>query len=202
MRVVAASGLVIVAHLLGCFPSARLVGRRVGFDPGAAGSGNPGATNALRLGGRAAGAAVLALDLAKGAAAAGVGLVVDGRGLAVLLGAAAVTGHVLPVTRRFREGGKGVATAAGATMVAEPVVAAAAGAVFAVIALVTRRASAASLAAAVLVPVGVAVAGRPASHIAGWAAVAVLVVVRHAANVRRLVAGTEPATTVGGPDGA
>lgn len=202
MSTIAAAGLVVLAHLLGCFPSARLVGRRVGFDPVAGGSGNPGATNALRLGGRRAGASVLALDLAKGAAATGVGLTLDGRSLAVLLGAAAVTGHVLPVTRRFRDGGKGVATAAGAAIVAEPVVAAVAGAAFGVLALVTRRASAASLAAAVLVPVGVAVLGRPALHVAGWAAVAALVLVRHAANVRRLVAGTEPATEVGRPGGA
>jgi len=198
VRFAAVAAAVALAHLLGCFPSARIVGRRSGFDPTAAGSGNPGATNALRLGGRRAGATVLALDAAKGALAAGAGLAGGGHPLGLLLGAAAVTGHVLPATRAFRNGGKGVATAAGAAVVVEPVAAAIAGAVFVAVAVLTRRASVASLAGAAAVPVAVAALGRPAAQVAGWAAIAALVVLRHAANVRRLVAGTEPTTTLEG----
>src|SRR5689334_17894800 len=103
--------LVPLAYLAGMFPTARLVGGRTGHDPTHEGSGNPGASNVYRLAGRRAGAMVFLGDFAKGALAAGVGLAVGGRALGLACGAAAVAGHIAPVTRRFR-GGKGVATAA------------------------------------------------------------------------------------------
>src|SRR4051812_14518120 len=108
----AAAVVVVGAYLLGCFPTAGIVGRRAGFDADSAGSGNPGASNSFRLGGVRAGVLVLVGDGAKGTVAAAAGLLVGGRALALAAGAAAVIGHVAPVTRRFR-GGKGVATAAG-----------------------------------------------------------------------------------------
>lgn len=188
------AGLVLAAHLAGCFPSARLVGRAAGFDPTTAGSGNPGATNALRLGGRKAGAAVLALDLAKGAAPAAIGLGLGGRRLGLLLGAAAVSGHVLPATRGFRSGGKGVATAGGVVLVVDPALAGAAAAAFGAIGGLTRRASAGSVVAAAIVPIGAAAARRAPVEVGGWAAIAALVVARHRSNLRRLAAGTEPET--------
>src|SRR6476469_707060 len=83
--------LVPVAYLLGTFPSASLVARRRGVDVTAAGSGNPGASNTFRLLGWKAGVVVFALDVAKGAIAAGVGLVVaDGHVGAYVLGIAAI----------------------------------------------------------------------------------------------------------------
>ena len=103
---------------------------------------------------------------------------------------AAVTGHVVPLTRRLR-GGKGVATAAGGAAVLHPLVALALAAVFAVVARATHRASVGSLAIAVLLPVGVGIAGRPAWEVMAAAALGALVLVRHGANVRRLLAGTE-----------
>jgi glycerol-3-phosphate acyltransferase PlsY len=169
-----------------------VVGQRSGFDPTAAGSQNPGATNAYRLGGRRAGALVLALDAAKGAVAAGAGWAIGGHCLGVACGAAAVVGHCLPVTRGLR-GGKGVATAAGAAVVLEPAVSLGVGILFLVVARVGRRASVASVLAAVALPIGVAVRGRPLAEVAMWAGVAALVVVRHRSNLARLVAGTEPA---------
>lgn len=111
---------VVVAYGLGTLPTAILVAGRYGVDPTVAGSGNPGATNVLETAGAQAGALTLVGDVAKGLAAAGVGWVVDGRTLAVLCGAAAVLGHVAPVTRRFR-GGKGVATGVGMTAATFPV---------------------------------------------------------------------------------
>ncbi|HEY5888757.1 MAG TPA: glycerol-3-phosphate acyltransferase, partial [Acidimicrobiales bacterium] len=112
--------VVVVAYLVGTFPAAALIGRLTGHDPTAEGSGNPGATNVLRTSGRWAGATVLAIDVAKGALAAGLGLLVGDHTLGVVAGAAAVLGHVAPVGRRF-QGGKGVATAAGASAVVFPV---------------------------------------------------------------------------------
>src|SRR3954447_3355265 len=101
--------LVPLAYLLGTFPSAGLVARGRGVDVTAEGSGNPGASNTFRLLGWKAGAVVFALDFAKGALAAGVGIVVDGHLGAFVLGGAAIIGHTLPITRRFK-GGRGVAT--------------------------------------------------------------------------------------------
>jgi glycerol-3-phosphate acyltransferase PlsY len=195
--VVLLAGAAVAAHLVGCFPSARLVGRVAGFDPAAQGSGNPGATNALRLGGRSAGVAVLVLDVAKGALPAFVGTRVGGTRAGALLGAAAVTGHVLPVTQVFRGGGKGVATAAGAALAVEPVASLIAAGAFGVGYAATRRASVASLAGAVTLPVAVAAARRPIGEVATWTALAAVLVARHAPNIRRLLEGTEPATTLG-----
>ena len=99
-----------LAWLLGTFPSALLVARAHGRDVTTEGSGNPGATNVTRLLGWRAGAVVLLCDFAKGAIAAGVGLLVGGRPGAYVLGVAAILGHTFPL---YRKGGKGVATAAG-----------------------------------------------------------------------------------------
>src|SRR3954447_5481745 len=104
--------LVALGYLLGALPTALAVGRRVGRDPTLEGSGNPGASNVYRTAGAKAGAMVFAGDFLKGAIATGIGLVAADRTLAVACGAAAVLGHIAPVTRRFR-GGKGVVTACG-----------------------------------------------------------------------------------------
>lgn len=186
----------MVGYVLGTLPTALLVGRRTGVDPTTAGSGNPGASNVYRTSGRRAGAVVLVGDLVKGALASGIGLAAGGRGLGLACGAAAVLGHVLPVTR-LRRGGKGVATAAGTVVVLFPWHALVMVAVWAVVVAVTRRASAASITAAASVPVAVAIAGHPAGYVLGVAVIAALVVVRHAANIRRLVRGEEPAIRAG-----
>jgi len=178
------------AYGLGTFPTAQIVGRRLGRDPTREGSGNPGATNVYRTAGRRAGVLVGVVDVLKGAVPTGIGYLVDGRPLATVAWIAAVAGHVLPLTRRLR-GGKGVATAAGGAAVLHPLVALALAAVFAVVARATRKASIGSLAIAVLLPVGVAIAGRPAWEVVAAAALGALVLVRHGANLRRLLAGTE-----------
>lgn len=192
-------GLVTVAgYLLGMFPTAALIGRRTGHDPAAEGSNNPGASNTYRLSGRGAGAAVLAGDVAKGAIAAGLGLVSGGRPLALAAGAAAVLGHMFPITRRFR-GGKGVATASGVTAVLYPLVALAGLLAFLGMVRVTHRASVGSLTLAVLVPLGVAVSGASWWEVAVMTALSVLVVARHHGNIRRLFARSE-ALAGGGAD--
>ncbi len=185
-----------VAFLCGSIPFGLLLVRLTrGVDVRRVGSGNIGATNALRAGGKAVGAAVLGLDLLKGVAGvlAARALLPPGAdaALAGALVVAPVAGHVFTPWLGFR-GGKGVATALGALAVADARVLGVALAAFVVAALPTRMVSAGSVAAAL----GAAAAGfafhGPSSPAFGIAGVALLVVVRHGANIRRMLSGTEP----------
>ena len=182
--------LVVPAYLLGTFPTALLVGRREGRDPTQEGSGNPGASNALRTMGRRAGALVLLGDLGKGVLATAVGWAVLDRRLGVACGLAAVVGHVFPVTRRFR-GGKGVATAAGMALVLLPVPALVLGVVWAAVVKATGAAAAGSVAVAVGLPLADGLLGHPAWEVAALAAGSALVVLRHRDNLDRLRRGEE-----------
>lgn len=176
--------LVPLAWLLGTFPSAVVVARARGVDVLAGGSGNPGASNVARLLGWRYGAVVLALDFGKGVLASGVGLAVGGRPGAYALGAAAVLGHTLPL---YRKGGKGVATAAGMLAVLFPWIALGATVVWFFVAQVLKKASIASLLVTILFPVAAALTGHAAWEVAVLAALAALVVARHAPNIRRLL---------------
>ena len=182
--------LVVLAYLLGTLPSALVVAGRQGVDPTTAGSGNPGATNVYRTAGRWAGLAVFLADAGKGAGAATLGLLVGGRPLGLACWAAATLGHVLPVTRRFR-GGKGVATAGGGSLVLFPVVAAGTFVLFGLMARITGKASLGSITIAVALPVAVAGTGRGLGEVLVAVGICALVLVRHVANIRRLVAGEE-----------
>jgi glycerol-3-phosphate acyltransferase PlsY len=194
------AALVVVAgYLLGTFPTAAMVGRVTGHDPTAEGSGNPGATNVYRTSGRGAGLAVLVIDLAKGALAAGLGLLVGDQLLGLVAGAAAVLGHVAPAGRGFR-GGKGVATAAGMTIVLYPALSLAMGVVFALTVAVTRRSSVGSLVLAVLLPIGVGVTGHSGTEVLITAGVSLVVIARHHENIRRLIRREEaPVRPAGEP---
>ena len=190
---------VVAAYLMGGLPfSSWLVRWSTGADVRLVGSGNPGATNALRVGGVRVGLATLVLDIAKGYAA-----VFLARGLGVeesLLGAvalAAVVGHVYPVWVRFH-GGNGVATAAGAFLILAPLPLAVAAAVFGLVFGVSRVVSLSSVAAAVTVPaVEYVTTGRGGGStelepvILWLVLISLLVVARHHANLRRAWAGEE-----------
>jgi acyl phosphate:glycerol-3-phosphate acyltransferase len=176
--------LVPVAWLLGTFPSAALVARGKGHDVLHEGSGNPGASNVGRLLGWKYGLAVLVMDFAKGAVAAGVGMAVGGRVGAYALGVAAVVGHTFPL---YRKGGKGVAAASGMLAVLFPYIVAGLAVVWFVVARVMKKASLASLLMTVLFPTTAAIAGYAAWEVGVLAALAVLVIARHTANIRRLL---------------
>lgn len=182
--------LVPVAYLLGTFPSASLVARQHGVDVTKEGSGNPGASNVVRLLGWKAGALVLVLDAAKGAIAAAAGLAIDGHQGAWILGVAAVMGHIFPVWSKFK-GGRGVATGAGVFLVVYPGVTLVLALVWILIARGLHKASVASLTVAVLAPIVVIVRGGAAIDIVVVCAVSVLLVLRHASNLRRLFRGEE-----------
>ncbi|HEY3831858.1 MAG TPA: glycerol-3-phosphate acyltransferase [Acidimicrobiia bacterium] len=180
--------LVPVGYLLGTFPSAVLVARARGVDITKQGSGNPGASNVIRVLGWRAGAVVMLADFAKGAAAAGIGLAAGGRPGAYVVGIAAVVGHTYPFGRK---GGKGVAAAGGMLFVLFPLEVLALAAVWIVISKVSHKASIASLVVIVAFPCTIAALGYAGWEIAVLATVAVLLVARHATNIRRLVTHAE-----------
>jgi glycerol-3-phosphate acyltransferase PlsY len=183
--------LVAAAYLLGTFPSASIVARASGVDITTFGSGNPGASNVTRALGWRKGLVVFVLDALKGAVATLIGLWVGGRAGGYVLGAAAILGHIFPVTRRFR-GGKGVATGAGALVVLHPVVAAVLAVLWLGVSRLTGKAAVASIAAVVATPIGLALTGVPAWEFLATLGVCALVAVRHAGNVRRLLRREEP----------
>ena len=182
--------LVAVAYLAGMFPTAQIAGRLIGRDPTAEGSGNPGASNVYRIGGRRAGVAVAFVDLLKGALPVALALVVADRPEAYAAWVAAVVGHVWPVARGFR-GGKGVATAGGGGLVLGPVVGLICALVFFLVVRVGHIAALGSLSIALAYPVVSLVVGRPGWEVAVSALVAGILVVRHRSNIGRIVRSDE-----------
>lgn len=178
--------LVPLSYVAGTFPSAQLVGRLAGHDPTKEGSGNPGASNVYRLAGKFPGAAVLVLDVIKGAIPTLVGLIGGGQQLAVVAGAAAVVGHIFPAQRRLR-GGKGVATFGGVTLVAWPLLALVGIAVWLITMRLTKRASVGSMIGVIAVTVGVALISGLGWEALVAAALCVLIIVRHRSNIQRLI---------------
>ncbi len=177
------------AYVLGSIPVGLLLTRLFGHgDIRAIGSGNIGATNVLRTGNKPLAAFTLALDGGKGAAAVLVGATY-GPDLALAAGAGAVIGHVAPVWLLFR-GGKGVATSLGVLLALDWRLGLIACAVWLAIAALFRYSSLASLVALVSAPgFGYLLAGRQLAELA--ALLAVIVVLKHGGNIRRLVAGRE-----------
>ncbi len=190
---------IAASYAVGSVPFGYVLGKLHGVDVRAHGSGNVGATNVARVLGYPLGVLVFVLDVGKGALAAGLlpGYIcgVHEGMLPILSGAAAILGHVFPVFLRFR-GGRGVATACGALAWIMPLPTAIALATWVTIVLWTQYVSAASLLAAVSVPVGVLSLYHREIHlhlpeIVFSGLIALLVVVRHIPNIRRLIAGTE-----------
>ncbi|MFN8020882.1 MAG: glycerol-3-phosphate 1-O-acyltransferase PlsY [Acidimicrobiales bacterium] len=183
-------GLVPIAYLLGTFPSAVMVARSKGIDITSVGSRNPGASNVARTMGSGWGILVFVLDGLKGAIPALVGTLLDEPKATYALIAAAVLGHMFPVTRRF-VGGKGVATVGGGLVILHPLVFVALTAIWVAMRKFTGKASLGSLLIAVGLPVGVALTGAPAWEVVASAALGALVLVRHTDNIKRLVQGRE-----------
>ncbi len=184
------------AYLLGSVSFAVVVSRLFGLaDPRSYGSGNPGATNVLRSGSRAAAALTLLGDAAKGAVAVWLvraygpqfGVGEFGAALAAL---AAFTGHLYPVYHRFR-GGKGVATFLGALLALQPVAGLAACASWFVMALAARYSSLASITSALIAPAAVFWLTGTAEVAIVIAAMSLLLIGRHRANIGNLLAGKE-----------
>ncbi|MGI4830176.1 MAG: glycerol-3-phosphate 1-O-acyltransferase PlsY [Janthinobacterium lividum] len=189
-----------IAYLLGSIPFGYLLVRFFRKeDIRAQGSGNIGATNVARAGGKSLGIVTLLLDLAKGLVAVLLarhlvpGLPGFPSDLAVLAAVAAVLGHIFPVWLNFR-GGKGVATALGVFLALAPTVALAGVGVFALVVLATRLVGLASVAAAALFPVFalLLMPDRTPVFVGGVMLISLLVIIKHQGNIARLLQGTEP----------
>lgn len=183
---------VIIAYLLGSLSSAVIVARLLGLkDPRDVGSGNPGATNILRYGGKGAAITTLIGDLMKGVAAVLIARAMGADATIVAASMVAVfLGHLFPLFFGFK-GGKGVATALGVYLAANIWVGLAVAGSWVVLAAITRYSSLAALAATALSPLFVWYWLRHPAYIVGSVVLAVILFWRHRANIQRLLAGTE-----------
>ncbi len=184
--------LMLLGYLAGSVSSAILVCRIMRLpDPRTHGSGNPGATNVLRVGGKKAAALTLLGDALKGLVPVGIA-----QALHVapwVLGAAAlaaVLGHLYPIFFGFR-GGKGVATALGAFLAVDPRLGLAWAATWLLMAALFRISSLSALTAMALTPLYAYLLTGSPSLTAWLTAIALLVIARHHSNIRNLLAGTE-----------
>ena len=200
--------IALAAYLLGSIPTGFLVAKAKGVDIRAAGSGNIGATNAMRVLGKPAGILVLLADAAKGFMACVLAAIyfdccVPGpdyfddaywllsRRLTLIAGIFAVLGHNYTCWLKFK-GGKGIATTAGVYLALAPLPLGIAFAIFALALLATRYMSVASISGAVALPAAVWIL-MPQNLLLGivTTALGLLAIYRHKANIQRLIAGTE-----------
>ena len=190
------------AYLLGSIPTGYLMVRIFRRqDIRSVGSGNIGATNVLRTGGKGLAAATFLLDVLKGSASVWIGGLLGAllmpsmpvRTAQAIAALFAVLGHMFTCWLRFR-GGKGVATGFGVFLIASPWAALAAIGLFAVILAISRIVSISSIIAAASFPVFAwFLTAGPRSNLffAVQCAVALLIILKHHENIRRLMAGTE-----------
>jgi acyl phosphate:glycerol-3-phosphate acyltransferase len=182
---------ILLGYLLGSIPFGLLLTRAAGLgDIRTIGSGNIGATNVLRTGRKGLAGATLLLDGLKGVAAVLIALALAGHEAALWAGLGAILGHLFPIWLGFR-GGKGGATGYGVLIAVAWPVGLAAGAIWLIVARLARISSLATLLSFAAAPILAALLAD--SGVVKLAlAIAVLVFIRHHANIRRLLAGTEP----------
>lgn len=193
------------SYLLGSIPFGYLAGRIAGIDIRTAGSGNIGATNVVRVLGKAYGYPVFILDFVKGAAAVRLAIALGARTqfewaspeiCGIIAAVSAVIGHSFPVWLKFK-GGKGVATSAGALLGLTPLAAVAGLLLWVVVFWLTRYVSLASVLTALALPLLILLMhsrdqspAKPLFHAA--VCLAAVIIWRHRSNLIRLMRGTEP----------
>lgn len=184
--------LPVLGYVSGSISSAIVVARMMGLDdPRKVGSGNPGATNVLRHGGKKAAAITLIGDIFKGVIPVLVARAIGAdEAMIALTALAAFFGHLYPVFFGFR-GGKGVATAFGALVAMSGWVGLALIVTWIVIAAISRISSLSALTAAVLAPVYVWLLLRGEIYVSVTLIMSLMLIWRHRSNIEKLLAGTE-----------
>ena len=179
----------IIAYCIGCISPATILAKARGIDIKKEGSGNAGTTNALRVMGKKAAVITLVIDILKGVAAVSAGWLLAGQSGAIAAVLCVMLGHIWPVFLRFR-GGKGIAASFGALMALDPVIGLVELGIVAAVTLISKRMSAGSIAGLVLLPV-VAFIRMPEFL---WVSIvmAAIMLIKHRANIIRLIHGEEP----------
>jgi acyl phosphate:glycerol-3-phosphate acyltransferase len=196
MSLLPLAAALLASYLIGSLSFAVIVSRVMGLDdPRSYGSKNPGATNVLRSGNRAAAALTLAFDALKGYVPVLLVLLYGprfglGETAAAFAGLAAFIGHLWPVFFRF-QGGKGVATAAGVLMAVNPGLGVATLLTWVLVAVFFRYSSLASLAAAAFAPFYEALIWGAEASLLAIITMSLLLAWRHEGNIRKLLAGKE-----------
>jgi acyl phosphate:glycerol-3-phosphate acyltransferase len=195
----------IIGYLLGSANTSLIVGKFYKVDVRQHGSGNAGMTNTLRTLGKAAAVMVIIGDILKGVLACLIGLyIVGGRGLGTEIfqrtnneelglmmgGIAAIAGHNWPLYFGFK-GGKGILTSFAVILMMSPLIALILFVIFFIVVLFTRYISLGSMISSALFPVIAACFGRRLTFIVFAAVLGILGIVRHHANIKRLLNGTE-----------
>lgn len=196
------TGLTVIAYILGSIPSAVWIGKALHqIDVREHGSGNAGATNTFRVLGKRAGIIVLAIDILKGFTAASLVIVLkdhvdknsfDYVNLQLLFGFTAVLGHLFPLFAQFK-GGKGIATLFGMILAIHYPSALMCLGLFLLVLYLTRYVSLGSIMAAISFPIGLVYIFHEETplFVAFAITAALLVLLTHQKNIRKLVKGTE-----------
>jgi len=189
------TGAVLAAYLLGAIPFGLLLTKVLSNrDPREHGSGNIGATNAMRTGGKRAGALTLLADIIKGVIPVALAIYAGLSELWIgVVAAATFIGHLFPVYLRFK-GGKGVATMLGVMLPWQPLVAVIGLLLWFVLMKLSHYVSLASILAALALPLLVGLTGGSIPALIVGMLIASLVTLKHASNIKRLLDGTEPTT--------
>jgi acyl phosphate:glycerol-3-phosphate acyltransferase len=184
--------LVIFSYLLGSIPSGFIIGKFSGLDVRTVGSGNIGATNVARVIGKGRGLLTLAADTAKGFIPVFIALqMAFSDAVVALIGAAVFLGHLYPVFLKFK-GGKGVATGFGVLLALAPAATLILVGVFGGVFLASRIVSLSSMTAAIAAPLTLWLFNYSPAAVVMTIFLAIMIAVRHRANIQRLLNGTEP----------
>lgn len=188
----------IASYFVGNISPAIILGKIYGVDVRKEGSGNAGTTNVLRTVGKKAGVITLIIDIAKGFVVSFLtGLLTTGIGFPMLCGICVVIGHMWPVIFGFR-GGKGVATTFGFILAAQPVLALILLGIVAIGLLISKRMSVGVICAIIVaIPIGYYFNHE---NIIWVSIVAILIIIKHKDNIKRIFSGTEPKLSFGNKD--
>lgn len=185
-------GLAVFGYLVGSVPSGLILARLTGApDPRKVGSGNIGATNVLRSGGKTLGIITLLFDILKGfIPTLAALLLLKNIFFVCLVGLLAFLGHLFPLYLKFR-GGKGVATALGVIGFLMPKALLISLLCFLIVVVISRTVSLGSIVASALLPLWGGVWGYPRQFVILSGIMALLIIIRHKENIKRILAGTE-----------